>query len=112
MIRVGVFAVCLIAMLGKSAVATATEELPEIGRCVKPAGAANHKYTGPACTVKSEGENTGKYEWEPGPGPKAAFTSTVEASELESVGKTRLLCHAGSAKGEITGPKTDTGTIT
>jgi hypothetical protein len=110
--RLGILGACLVAAFSISAVATATEELPEIGRCAKPAGAATHRYATSNCTLKSEGESTGKYEWEPGPGAKASFTSTAEATELETVGKTKLKCHGGTAKGELTGPKTDTATIT
>jgi hypothetical protein len=110
--RVGIFAVCLVAVFAVSTVATATEELPEIGRCVRVAGLATHRYATASCTTKSEGENTGKFEWEPGPGPNPGFTSTAEASVLETVGKTTMRCHAGTAKGEFTGPRTDIATIT
>jgi hypothetical protein len=110
--RVGVFAVCLVAIFAVSTVATATEELPEIGRCVKMPGLATHRYATAGCTTKSEGENTGKFEWQPGPGPNAGFTSTTEASVLETVGKTSVRCDAGTAKGEFTGPRTDIATIT
>jgi hypothetical protein len=110
--RVGILMLCLLATFAVSSVATAMEELPEIGRCVKLAGAATHRYAGAGCTTKSEGEDTGKYEWSPGPGAKAGFTSTTEGSELETVGRVNLKCHAGTARGEFTGPKTDTATIT
>jgi hypothetical protein len=110
--RVGILAVCLIAAFAISTVATATEELPEIGRCVKVAGAATHRYATGACTTKSEGENTGKFEWEPGPGPNPGFTSTAGTSQLETVGKTSLNCKAGTATGEFTGPRTDVATMT
>jgi hypothetical protein len=110
--RVGIFAVCLVAVFAVSTVATATEELPEIGRCVRVAGVATHRYATASCTTKSEGENTGKFEWEPGPGPNPGFTSTAEASVLETVGKTTLRCHASTATGEFTGPRTDVATIT
>jgi hypothetical protein len=110
--RLVIFAVCLAAVFAVSTVATATEELPEIGRCVRVAGLATHRYATANCTTKSEGENTGKFEWEPGPGPNPGFTSTAEASVLETVGKTTMRCHAGTAKGEFTGPRTDIATIT
>jgi hypothetical protein len=110
--RLGVLVVCLVAAFGMSAVATATEELPELGRCLKVAGAATHRYANAGCTIESEGENTGKYEWEPGPGPNAAFTAIAEASDLETVGKVTMKCHAGTARGQFTGPKTDVATIT
>jgi hypothetical protein len=110
--RVGILAVCLIAVFASTTVATGTEELPELGRCAKPAGLATHRYATATCTTKSEGENTGKYEWEAGPGPHAGFTATAEASYLETVGKVSMKCHAGTARGEFTGPKTDIATIT
>jgi hypothetical protein len=102
----------VVAVFAMTAVATATEELPEVGRCVKVAGAATHKWANAGCTIRSEGENTGKYEWEQGPGPKPGFTSTSEATELETVGKAKLKCHAATAKGEFTGPKSSIATIT
>jgi hypothetical protein len=110
--RVGVFVVCLVAVFAVSTVATATEELPEIGRCVKLPGPATHRYATGTCTTKSEGENTGRFEWEPGPGPNPGFTGTAEASVLETLGKTSLRCHAGTVKGEFTGPRSDVATIT
>jgi hypothetical protein len=110
--RAVVFAVCVIAVFAVGTVATATEELPEIGRCVKMAGLPTHRYATAACTTTSEGEDTGKFEWEPGPGPNPGFTSTAEAAVLETVGKTSLRCHASTAKGEFTGPRTDIATIT
>lgn len=109
------FGICLVAMFGMSAVAAATisrEELPELGRCLKPTGGANHRYTNAGCTSKSAGENTGKYEWEPGPGPKPRFVSTNEVSELETVGKSKIVCLGDTAGGEFTGPRTDRLTIT
>jgi hypothetical protein len=110
--RLGILALCTIAVFAVSAVATATDELPEVGRCVKLAGTPTHRYANPACTIRSEGENTGKYEWEPGPGPKPGFTSTIEASELETVGKVTMKCHGGTGTGEFTGRKSDAATLT
>jgi hypothetical protein len=110
--RFGILAVCLIAVFAMTTVATATEELPEIGRCVRVAGVATHRYATAMCTTKSEDESTGKYEWEAGPGPNPGFTATAEASYLETVGKTTLKCRASRAKGEFTGPRTDIATIT
>jgi hypothetical protein len=110
--RVAIFAVCLLGALSVSTAATATDELPEIGRCIKVAGAASHRYANAACTTVSKGEDAGRYEWESGPGPKRGFTATAEASELETVGKVSIDCHAGSAQGEFTGPRSDEATIT
>jgi hypothetical protein len=109
--RLGILAICLIAVFGVSAAATATEELPEIGRCLKLAGAATHEYANAGCTVESEGKDTGKYEWVAGPGPDAGFISTAGTSDLETVGKVTMKCHAGTARGDFTGPKTDVATI-
>src|ERR1700730_4354852 len=110
--RVGILAVCLVGVFAVTTVATATDELPEIGRCVKAGGAATHRYANATCTTKSAGENTGRYEWKAGPGPYRRFSATAEASYLETVGKTTLKCHAGTARGEFTGPRTDVATIT
>jgi hypothetical protein len=109
--RLGILTLCVITVFALTAVATATDELPEIGRCVKIAGTATHKWANASCTIRSEGENTGKYEWDPGPGPKPGFTSTAEATELETVAKSKVKCSAATAKGEFTGPKSDAATI-
>jgi hypothetical protein len=110
--RLGLLSVCVIAVFGTNAVATATEELPEIGRCVKVAGAATHRYANAGCTIENEAKDTGRYEWEAGPGPHRGFTSSAEASDLETVGKVMMKCRAGTATGEFTGPKTNVATIT
>src|SRR2546423_15629010 len=100
--RLGILTVCVVAVFALTAVATATEELPEIGRCVKIAGTASHRWANAACTTRSEGENTGKYEWEPGPGPNPGFSSTAEATELETVAKSKAQGSAAPAQGEFT----------
>jgi hypothetical protein len=53
--RLGILTLCVVTVFALTAVATATDELPEIGRCVKSAGTATHKWANAACTIRSEG---------------------------------------------------------
>ena len=58
---------------------------PEIGRCVK---AGKHTFTGKysdnACTVL-EPEEKGKFEWEPGPGPKSELKRQIAQERNDQV---------------------------
>jgi hypothetical protein len=89
----------------------ATPQLPELGRCVKLA-VANGKYSTTACTTKSTGENTGKYEWQPWPAAKNGFTTSgILATTIETVHKTTVKCSSGSLSGEFDGPQEAAMTI-
>ena len=69
---------------------TATEvRRPELGRCVKQTGGWFAKSN---CEALPKGGAAGKYEWEPGPGPKSKFTVAGGASVLETKGKTKMSC--------------------
>lgn len=73
--RFGILGLCLMAALAVSAVAvaSASAEAPEYGRCIKKAKAEGAGYSNAACTTAV---GTGaKFEWAAGPGPKARFTS-------------------------------------
>ena len=55
---------------------TTAAKLPEVGRCRKPLRhESTGKYKSSTCTTKSAGEDTGKYEWQPGPRRKTASAS-------------------------------------
>jgi hypothetical protein len=93
--------------------------LPDLGRCVKVEPTLEGKtkfYNGAfensACIAESA-QQTGKYEWLPGPGAKPAFTGTGGATTLETVGaKTKVKCTASASHGVYTSPKGETVAIT
>lgn len=78
--RVTMVGLCLVAALSISALAVATasaaEEAPEFGRCIKKEGKpAGKGYSDAGCITSVE---TGaKYEWAPGPGADPHFTITA-----------------------------------
>ena len=66
---------CVLALLAVGLVAstTAFASAPEFGRCIKKAKAEGSGYGDAKC---NEAVGSGaKYEWSPGPGPKAKFTA-------------------------------------
>jgi hypothetical protein len=89
------------------ATAPPTEELPELGRCVKLKKATG-KYQSSGCTTKSTGEDTGSYEWSFEPGTARAFTFKNGSATLETVGKVQIKCTENTYSGEYTGSKTAT----
>jgi hypothetical protein len=85
-----------------------TAEPPEFGRCVKLAKGVKGKYATAACTSPATAEKFA-FEWEPGPGPKAKFTTTIKAltvATLETVTKKQVVCTGETSTGEYTGRKT------
>lgn len=111
---------CLLALLALAVVgaASASAELPELGRCVAVEGVQEGKktvysgaYGAPTCLHQKPGHN-GKYEWEPGPGANNKFFGFAEEPVLETVGGQKVSCAAGLFKGEYTGPKTEKLTAT
>lgn len=105
--RITVVGLCLAIASVLSAVAavSVSAAAPEYGRCFKQAGG---KYKNASCTLASvPGEE--KYEWFPGPGPKAKFTSTLKpatVATLETTGGAKVTCTGETNSGEYTGPKT------
>jgi hypothetical protein len=86
---------------------------PEVGRCVKLAKGVKGAYSSASCTVPATTEKFG-YEWAPGPGPKAKFTTKFKELTpitLETVKKTLVSCKGESGQGEVTGPKTVGGVV-
>jgi len=90
---------------------TAAPELPELGRCLKLAGKAVGEFTTAACTIKSTGENTGRYEWEPWPLAKNHFSVKGGAATFETAGKATVKCLQNTYAGEYTGSQAATVTI-
>jgi hypothetical protein len=85
-----------------------TAEPPEYGRCTKLAKGVKGKYATASCTSPATAEKFA-FEWEPGPGPKAKFTTTIKAltvATLETVTKKRVVCTGETSTGEYTGRKT------
>jgi hypothetical protein len=92
---------------------TAEAALPELGRCVKATTTKTGKTTVYHGAYRYSdciegGEEFGKFEWAPGPGPNNKFTGTGNASKLETVGGARIKCVALTSAGEWTGAKTAT----
>jgi hypothetical protein len=99
--------------------------LPEFGRCLKATGVKeggkvvyHGAYENSGCT-KVSATKEGKYDWSPGPGTNNRFTGlatvprTGPAVTIETTpNKHQVTCKAESDQGEITGPKTETVTLT
>jgi hypothetical protein len=83
---------------GASAAEYELTGLPELGRCLK---SANHTgaFKSARCTREVAG-NTGKYEWEEGPGPAPKFTASVGGIALETVSAVEVTCASGEVVGE------------
>jgi hypothetical protein len=80
--------------------------LPEFGRCVPAATPHTGEYAGKNCLSRASG-GKGKYNWEPGPGPKPKFEGAISLTKLETVGKKfTVQCSFGVATGEYKTPKT------
>jgi len=78
--------------------------LPELGRCVRVAGGGAYAGASPLCVALSS-THTGHFEWLPGPGVNAGFNDDLGETVLETVGKDRVRCLAGSIEGDYVGAK-------
>jgi hypothetical protein len=96
------------------AAASASAELPELGRCVKTEGVVTGKktvysggYKGKTCVAASPTKK-GKYEFLAGPGPANHFYGIGEEPEpvLETTAGRKVECSEEVLEGEYTGPKT------
>jgi hypothetical protein len=90
--------------------------LPELGRCVKATTTKTGKTTVYHGAYKYSncvegGQEFGKFEWAPGPGPNGKFTGTGNTSTLETVGGARIKCVALTSAGEWTGAKAATMSV-
>jgi hypothetical protein len=83
---------------------------PDFGRCVKLEGKPEGEFADKACKEITTVHN-GKYEWKPGPGPKAKFTGVGHKMVLATAGGQTVTCTASSSAGEYTGPKTESLTL-
>ena len=73
--RLSTIGLCLVAALaiGTVAAASASAEAPEYGRCIKKSKIEGAGFSSASCTKAVA--TKAKYEWAPGPGPNAKFTS-------------------------------------
>jgi hypothetical protein len=96
---------CLVTAVATSAVAvaSASAEAPEYGRCLKVAKPYNGGFTNSGCTTKSEAK-TGKYEWYPGV-VKKLQTSSGGKGALEEVNGNGVGCAKEHSVGEYSGTK-------
>lgn len=96
--RTRIMGLCLAAVLALGAIvaAVAQAEPPQFGRCVASAGG---KFNDPSCT--EELKAGGKFEWDPGAGPKSRFTTASKEGEFvfETVGKEKMSCSGESGTG-------------
>jgi hypothetical protein len=117
---VGSTLIVVIGVMCSFAVAGASAELPELGRCVKGEGTVQGKktvysgaYTGKNCTHLSPTKK-GKYEFLPGPGAENHFYGIGEEPEpvLETTGGAKVECSEEIVEGEYTGPKSEKAKVT
>jgi hypothetical protein len=88
-----------------------TPSPPEFGTCVKLPTGQTGKFATAACTTAATPEKHA-YEWLPGPGAKAKFTTKIKeltTATLETTTKQKVICTGQSGAGEYTGPKTVAG---
>ncbi|MGO9322001.1 MAG: hypothetical protein ACLQBY_14525 [Solirubrobacteraceae bacterium] len=88
------------------AAATASAEAPEFGRCIKKAGKPSGTgFKDAACTKAASAK--AHYEWVPGPGPKAKFSSTGRIV----YGEKYKLCSRGLFEEEVAAKDREKGFI-
>jgi phospholipase C len=90
-----------------------TEPRAEFGRCVRLAKGVRGRFATSGCTSPATTEQFA-FEWEPGPGPNAGFTTSVKAETaltLETVRKVKVTCKGEVSSGEYTGPTTVGGVV-
>jgi hypothetical protein len=109
--RLRIIGLSLVAAFALSAIAAgvASAEAPEYGTCVAKAGG---KYADRGCTKEIAGKT--KFEWVPGVGAKAKFTTKskeLTTVTLETVTKKAVICKGQTGTGEYTGPKTVGGVV-
>src|SRR2546426_6212188 len=89
---------------GLISAASASAELPELGRCVKVAGTG--AYTRSNCLPLSK-THTGEFEWLPGPDENKAFKLKLSQPTFETVNGRKIGCAFLFANGEFTGAKSE-----
>ncbi len=83
---------------------TATPGLPEVGRCLS-AGPPTGKYKSSLCTIKSVGEDTGAFEWQPWPAVKNHFKFKNRTAKFETPAKTTVKCTENTLEGDYDEPQ-------
>lgn len=109
--RIKIVGLSLLALFAVTAFAASSAfgAAPEFGRCVTKAGG---KFSNSGCT--KEVATKGKFEWEPGPGPKNKFSSAIKpatTAKLETVGKQVITCTGETSNGEIANAKEVAGVV-
>lgn len=116
---VGTF-VGLALVLSAFAASAASAQPPELGRCVKVEAVKEGKkttyhgaYGNRGCTTLNA-HKKGKYEWLPGPGAKNKYSGVAVAPSplFRTTGGQTISCSDIVFKGEYTGAKTETATVT
>jgi hypothetical protein len=90
-----------------------TERRAEFGRCVRLAKGVTGRFATASCTSPATAELS-SYEWEPGPGPNAKFTTSGKPETvvtLETTHKFKVTCKGELGTGEYTGPTTVGGVV-
>jgi hypothetical protein len=90
---------------------TASPMLPELGRCL-PSEGETGRYKTAACTTKSSGEDSGRYEWQPWPAVNDDFASDGGAVSFETVHKSTIRCATNTLAGEYRSSQTVVAGIT
>jgi phospholipase C len=90
---------------------TSAEGLPQLGRCAKLSGLPTGKYATSSCTTKSPSEDTGPYEWNPGPSAQASIKGTSDTGGFGPLGAWRVNCTSGTYQGVVSGARTERATI-
>jgi hypothetical protein len=108
--QAGTYGQCVSVKKGPFKDANCTEAVAKKGKfAFVPFGCVAQKkgeYTDAACTIKSKKAKKGKFEKR-----TLKFTDTGGAAELKSAAGS-ITCKASTSVGEITGPKSDTDTVT
>jgi polyvinyl alcohol dehydrogenase (cytochrome) len=93
------------------ALGAGTEQLPELGRCLRLKAPTTGRYANAGCTTKSSGENTGRFEWQPLYGGRVRFAGKSKAATFTTVGNLSIRCKTSSYAGEYSSARTATLTI-
>lgn len=104
MSRLKLIGLCVAAVsaMGSLAVAGASAQAPEIGRCLSHAGG---KYTNNVCTKLAKGKAVGSFEWEAG-AVKNQFSGTGGPGTLETAALAQVRCKTEASHGEFTSSTT------
>ncbi len=76
--------------------------LPQIGRC-KIAPTHTGRYTEPACRTFSAGQNSGAFEWLPGPAA-GGLKGKLGGATIGAPGQLQVRCTSGSVTGAVSSP--------